>query len=351
MKRMLVACFALVCCRIAFGQEGPPLPPCRIPVGPYVAAAAPASPGDRLRHLLLAAEHLDAAGLEEEAAGLRQVIEHDKDVLRQRLGELVAEVERLRQLLGEPQVLVKVKMVEISRGKLRKLGIDFATAESGPIEFGYSSAAAGRPFAVGVLEDSGAVLSLLEALQEDKLARVLAEPTLVTLSGRPAHCHVGGEIPAPVPQEDGTVAVEFREYGNRIDLVPIVLDGGRIRLEVRVQVGQIDPSRSVEVQGQTCPGLIVREVDTAVAMAAGQTLILGGLVEKRAVEPAEQTAQAGEADAVEEEVELLVLVQPEIVNALKPALSACRPQNPDPDGAGAAPAAQAIPRAEGRVTR
>jgi pilus assembly protein CpaC len=116
-------------------------------------------------------------------------------------------------------------------------------------------------------------------------------------------------------------------------------------------VGEIDPSSSVEVQGQTCPGLNVREVDTGVEMAAGQTLILGGLVEKRAVEPAEQTAQAGEADPVEEEVELLVLVQPEIVDPLKPALSACRSQKPVRQAAHAVPGAQAVPRAHRRATR
>jgi Flp pilus assembly secretin CpaC len=350
MRRMILACLVLGCCQIAFGQEVAPQPS-PFPVSPYRRMATPAPPGDRLHHLLEAAEHLDAAGLEEEAAGLRQLAEQEKQAIIERLGALEAEVERLRQLLGEPQVLVKVKMVEISRGKLRKLGIDFATPDTGPIEFGYVIPTGARPFAFGVVDDGDAVLGVLEALQEDRLARVLAEPMLVTLSGRPAHCHVGGEIPAPVPQEDGTVAVEFREYGTRIDLVPIVLGGGRIRLEVRVRVGEIDPSRSVEVQGQTCPGLKVREVDTGVEMAPGQTLILSGLVEKRVAEPAERTAQAGEADAVEEEVELLVLVRPEIVDPFKPRLSRKRRDQPVSGGAHAVQATRPVRPSEGKTTR
>ena len=287
----------------------------------------------------------------EKAAGIRVWAELETPAIIKRLGALDAEVERLRKLVGEPQVLVKVKMVEISRSKLRKLGLDFATLDTGLIEFGHGTRTGGRPFAFGVVDDGDAVLSVLETLQEDKLARVLAEPTLVTLSGRPAHCHVGGEIPAPVPQEDGNVAVELREYGKRIDLVPIVLGGGRIRLEVRARVGQIDPSRTIEVQGQTCPGLNVREVDTGVEMAAGQTLILGGLVEKRAVEPSEQTAQAGEADAVEEEVELLVLVRPEVVDPFRPRLSRKRQDRPVSDGAHAVQATRPVPSSEGKTTR
>jgi pilus assembly protein CpaC len=189
---------------------------------------------------------------------------------------------------------------------------------------------------------------------------VLAEPTLVTLSGRPAFCHIGGEVPAPVTREDGTVAVEYREYGTRIDLVPIVLEGGRMRLELRARVGQIDPTRSVEVEGQTCPGLIVREVDTGVEMRAGQTLILGGLVRQRsagseqepsaASEAAEAEDSDGEPATGEEESELLVLVEPQIVYPLKQELSPCHTGQPVPHG-GEFPAARAIPLPPPGATR
>ena len=190
------------------------------------------------------------------------------------------------------------------------------------------------------------MLGVLEALQQDRLARVLAEPTVVTVSGRPASCHIGGEVPAPVTQEDGTVAVQFREYGQRIDLVPIVLEGGRMRLELRLRVGQIDRSRSVEVDGQTCPGLQVHELDTGWEMAAGQTLIVGGLVEKRAAEPMEPTAQAGEAEGAEEEVELVFLVTPELVGRSGERVSARRLGRNRPTGLRAARKSSPLPGSE-----
>ena len=350
MNRVILVCLILGCFQTTFGQEActrpRPLPP-----APYAAAQAPARPDGRLHHLLLAAEHLEAAGLQGKATEIRRLAVEEKDALRERLGALEAEVERLRQLLAEPQVLVHVKVLEISRSKLRKLGIDFAKAEPGGTGLFQDGPAGGRAFEFNVVDDGDALLGVLDALQQDRLARVLAEPTLVTMSGRPASCHVGGEVPAPVPQEDGTVAVEFREFGNRVDLLPIVLDKGRIRLEVRARVGRIDPSRSVQIQGQTCPGLQVSEVDTGVEMAVGQTLIVGGVVQKRAAEPMEQTAQAGEVDGAEEEVELLFLVTPELVGRSGQRVSARCLGRPSPYRTVPLPAPVPAPPAEARATR
>ena len=104
--------------------------------------------------------------------------------------------------------------------------------------------------------------SLIEALRKDNLVKVLAEPTLVTMSGRPASFLVGGEFPILVPSGIATATVEYKEFGTRVDFVPIVLGNGAIRLEVRPTVSEIDESRNVSVGTFTVPGLRTRTVDT-----------------------------------------------------------------------------------------
>ena len=84
-----------------------------------------------------------------------------------------------------------------------------------------------------------------------------------------------------MPQGLGTVSIEYKPFGTRVDFVPIVLGNGNLRLEVRPQVSEIDESRSVTINNITVPGLRTRWVDTAVEMKAGQTLALAGLVQER----------------------------------------------------------------------
>ena len=116
-------------------------------------------------------------------------------------------------------------------------------------------------------------------LQRNNILKVLAEPTLVTTSGRPAYFLSGGEMPIPVPQSLGTISIQFRKFGTQVDFVPIVLGSGRIHLEVRPKISEIDPTVSITLNGSTIPGFRTRECDTGVEMNAGQTLALAGLTD------------------------------------------------------------------------
>lgn len=341
MKWVTFACLVLGCCQTAFAQ--PPLPP--IPTSPYpacVTAAVPDSSGHRLEHLLKAAEHLEAAGMNVEAGKLRQQVEEERQVVLARIDALQAEVERLRRLVDGPrQVLVQVKMLEIFRSKMSKLGFDFDKARTDFSKTISLVPVHGGPFRFDVVDEDDPMLHFIEVLRKNSLLRVLAEPTLVTLSGQPACFLSGGEIPAAVTREDGTVAIELREFGTRVDLIPVVLDEGRIRLEFRARVSQIDPSVTVEVEGQSCPALNVRSVDTTVELRAGQTLILGGLVQggaakpvanasgKTYASPAEQVAEkTGPTADDREETELLILITPQLVEPLQPSRERLAPPNP-----------------------
>ncbi len=122
---------------------------------------------------------------------------------------------------------------------------------------------------------------LTAALKKVGALKVLAEPTLATISGKSVSFKSGGEFPSPVPQANGQSAIEYKSFGTQVDCVPEVLGNGRVRLDVRPHVSEIDPERGVVVGDVQVPGLRVRRLDTVVEMNLGQTAVLAGLVQRR----------------------------------------------------------------------
>ena len=240
------------------------------------------------------------------------------------------------------QVQLHVQVMEVSRSKLRQMGVDWAwfgssdflaQSVSGLIGEVTSNArtivgTGGSTITFGIASGSSQFFGVIDALRSHDLIKVLAEPVLTTVSGRPAAFNAGGEFPILIPQGLGTVAVEYKTFGTRVDFVPIVLGNGNIRLEVRPQVSEIDNSRGVDINGVRVPGLRNRWVDTAVEMRAGQTLALAGLIQER-VEAQNQGIPvladlpwAGSmfrrVTSVYNEIELLVMVRPEFVAPMNP---------------------------------
>lgn len=254
---------------------------------------------------------------------------------------------------GSQQVMLKVKVYEVSRTKLRNLGVDFQAVATGT-QFAVTSVSqlisataittatpavsGNQTVTLGVINGGSNFFGLIEALRQDQLAKVLAEPTLVTVSGRPAYFNAGGEIPILVPQSLGTVAIQYRPYGTQVDFVPIVLGGGKLRLEVRPRVSELDTARSVVINGNTIPALTVREIDTGVEMTAGQTLALGGLVQTR-IEATRRGIPLlmdvpylnflfSRKHEQSNEIELLIMVTPEFAAAMDPCeVPQCLPGN------------------------
>lgn len=245
---------------------------------------------------------------------------------------------------GVQQVLLQVRVLEVSRTKLQSLGIDmaailengsfFASGAAGILRTAPLSAAgtlstAGTEILAGRIANNGDnFFMFVEALKRNNLAKIMADPNLTTVSGRPAFMNAGGEFPIAVPQSLGTISIEYRRFGTQIDFVPIVLGNGVIRLEVRPRVSEIDESRSIVINGQQVPGLRVREADTAAELRAGQTLVIAGLVQTRT-----ETSTRGvpwlmdtpyigtffrrTADQLNE-IELLIMVTPQLVEGLDP---------------------------------
>ncbi len=195
------------------------------------------------------------------------------------------------QVTGIHTIQLETQIMEVSRTKLRELGVDWAFGNgndhisqsvSGLVSTtagGLVSATGTETFKLGVIENSSSFFTAVRALRRNNLVKVLASPTLTAVDGRPASFNAGGEIPIIVPAGLGQVAIQFREFGTRLDYVAKVRGGGRIWLEVRPYVSEIDPSRSVQINGISVPGLRSRFLETGVELGAGQTLALAGLLQ------------------------------------------------------------------------
>lgn len=261
---------------------------------------------------------------------------------------------------GVQQVLLKVRVMEVSRTKLRNLGVDWAHFSNGGVAAASSvsglisevsqitgTASALTPnveggpgvidnlgtFQFGIIDGSDVFFGFINALQQNRIAKILAEPNIVAVSGRPAQFNVGGEVPILVPQSLGTTSIEYKPFGTQIDFLPIVLGNGKIRLEVRPRISFLDPAAGIVLNGINVPGFNVRQVDTAVEMQAGQTFALAGLVQERT-----DTVNRGlpylsdlpilgvpfrnTRDEVNE-IELLIMVTPEFVDAMDPHEAPC----------------------------
>ncbi len=244
-------------------------------------------------------------------------------------------------VLGVFTVQLETQIMEVSRTKLRELGIDWgvingndAVTQSVSGLLAPTSSAAGlvttgsETFKVGVVQNSTTFLGVVRALRQNNLVKVLANPTITAVDGRPASFNAGGEIPIVVPAGLGQVAVQYREYGTRVDMVAKVRGEGRIWLEVRPYVSEIDPTRSVTLQGINVPGLRSRFLETAVELQAGQTLALGGLLQMRS--ESISTGLPFFSDLpylgsffrsnreLQNEIELLITVTPNFAGAMDP---------------------------------
>jgi pilus assembly protein CpaC len=234
--------------------------------------------------------------------------------------------------------------MEISRTKLRQMATDFVWLDANGSFFGTGVSGllqqvsnntggfqtvvdtAGKAAEFGIVGDNGAFFGFIDWLQQNQIAKILSEPNIVAVSGRPAQFIVGGEIPIVVPQSLGTASIEYKPFGTQIDFLPIVLGNGNIRLEVRPRVSEIDDTRSVVIQDFVIPALTVRHVDTAVEMKAGQTFALAGLVQERTETLKRGLPYVSDLPVIglpfrrmEEEVneiELLVIVTPEFVDPI-----------------------------------
>lgn len=170
------------------------------------------------------------------------------------------------------------------------------------------------------------LFSDLSMLQSDGLARVLAEPTLVALSGQSASFLAGGELPIPEPQGLGTVAIVYKPYGVGLTLTPTVLAPDRIALKVAPEASELDYTNQIVISGISVPAITTRRADTTVELADGETFVIGGLVSQDITSQINKMPLLGDIPIIgaffrdmqysRQDKELVIMVTPHLVHAL-----------------------------------
>jgi len=260
------------------------------------------------------------------------------------------------------QVMLEVRFIEISRKAGRDLGVQWNVfnrnvvanigsrqpASSLPIAPGgtmgqpagnsipLGEVAAGvlsgtSPFGfmLGRMVAGGATIDvMINALEEKGVARSLAEPNLVALSGDTASFLAGGEFPVPVPGTLGQVTIEYKRYGVGLAFTPTVLGGGLINLKIEPEVSQLDTSHQVLVGTVSVPPLIVRRASTTVELRDGQSFAIGGLLQNVGSTDQQQVPWLGDVPVLgalfrsasyqKSETDLAIIVTPRLVRPARP---------------------------------
>ena len=235
------------------------------------------------------------------------------------MGEDAVVVSRLK--VATPlQVMLRVRIAEVSRSLVRALGSNLATIDgTGGFRFGVGTGRTlakdkfftGGPLGVGpgtaqprfVLPDGTEIpgpaidtkeggttiaglgqlfgidlLGALDLAERQGLVTTLAEPNLTALSGETAEFLAGGEFPIPLGQGLGTTTIEYKNYGVSLAYTPTVLASGRISMRVRPEVSELSSQGAVVLNGFQIPGLTIRRAETTVELGSGQSFMIAGLL-------------------------------------------------------------------------
>ena len=184
------------------------------------------------------------------------------------------------------------------------------------------------PFGFLVGQLSNRLQVEINALEQKGLARSLAEPNLVALSGDTASFLAGGQFPVPEAGGLGTVSFAYQPYGVGLSFTPTVLRDGLINLVIKPEVSEIDTTHTVTVAGTSVPGLITRKASTTLELRDGQSFLLGGLLQNDSTTAQDQLPWIGNVPVLgalfrssqylKNETDLVILVTPHIVHPLAP---------------------------------
>jgi pilus assembly protein CpaC len=254
---------------------------------------------------------------------------------------------------GSVQVMLRVRMAEVSRTITKQLGFNWnALMQAGSLQYGlytgrtlFSSVAgttglgsfnpatplqsAGQPGSlIGGFKTAGggAIDAVIDALAEEGLVTILAEPTLIAMSGEAASFLAGGEFPIPVSQALGVTTIQFQSYGVSLNFVPTVMSANHISLHVKPEVSQITSQGAITTNGLTIPALTVRRADTTIELGSGQSFAIAGLLQDNVSNDIQRFPGLGDLPVLgalfrstsfqRNESELLIVVTPYIVRPI-----------------------------------
>jgi pilus assembly protein CpaC len=234
-------------------------------------------------------------------------------------------------IMAPVQVTLNVRIAEMSRNVVRNLGVNWSALGSiGSI--GHFPAltlnANADTLACALPVCRGANFNaVIDALAQDNLAHVLAEPNLTVMSGQAASFQVGGEYPIPVGQQNGTISIEFKNYGVILNFLPTVMSDGRINIHVKPEVSQLDKADGIQLTAGNStiqiPALTVRRAESTVELGSGQSFAIAGLLQQTTQDNASGLPGLGDTPILgalfrdtafqKQDMELVIVVTPYIV--------------------------------------
>ncbi len=261
----------------------------------------------------------------------------DADQIRRLALQYVSDEKMLfnRTRLTSPnQVNLRVRVAEVSREVTKQLGFNWnLNAIISGFTFGLVTAnpvAALIGNSLTVAETGGNLnfSSVIDALEENGMISILAEPNLTAISGEEANFLAGGEFPILVPTGNGDVTVEFKEYGVSLKFTPTIMDRNRINLRVAPEVSQLSTTGAVQINGFSIPSLTTRRADTVVEMASGQSIAIAGFLQRGSQHDINKFPGLGDLPILgglfrsdkfqRNETELVIMVTPYIVKPVVP---------------------------------
>jgi pilus assembly protein CpaC len=241
-----------------------------------------------------------------------------------------------RLAVSQPtQVNLRVRVAEISRDVEKQLGINWTVLGRDGVNFAFSTV---NPFAatgvvvdqlgIGASPGSWDINAIIDALNNERLITVLAEPNLTAMTGQTASFLAGGEFPILVPQGDNQVTVEFKKFGVSLAFTPTVIGNNAINLHVRPEVSDLSERGAIVVplgNGQvlTVPALTTRRAETTVELGSGQSFAIAGLLSNNSDQSVKKLPGLGDIPVLgrlftsdrfrRNETELVIIVTPYLV--------------------------------------
>jgi pilus assembly protein CpaC len=244
------------------------------------------------------------------------------------------------------QIMLKVRFANVDRSKSLDLGTNLfgnyrgypfstTTGAFSPTRVTDLTSGVGSGFSLSdalnllLFDPHLNIGATLKALANQNILEILAEPNVLAMDGKEASFLAGGEFPFPTVQTSSTgggISVQFREFGIRIQFLPIITPRGTIRLHVAPEVSSLDFANSVSVQGSTIPALAKRRIDTEIELQSGQSFAIAGLLDNRTTKSLSKIPGLADIPVLgklftsqsisKSNSELLVIVTPELVQPI-----------------------------------
>jgi pilus assembly protein CpaC len=286
----------------------------------------------------------------------------------------VVNMVKVQETAASNQVLLRVRFAEVNRSAMTELGVNLFTSPTGAN--GYLGRATTQQFTAPGFDDINVTKAngnfgsdvtaatgkftfsdflnlflfsekydigvMIKALQTRGMLQSLAEPNLVSESGKEASFLAGGEFPVPIAQGSGSnaaISVTYKEFGIRLNFTPTV-NGNRIHLKVRPEVSTLDFANGVVLQGFRIPALSTRRTETELELVDGQTFAIAGLMNNSVNQTLQKIPGIGDIpvlgllfqskQAQKNQTELVVMITPQILPRNSPGVTTTLPKTPEP---------------------